>query len=196
MRRLTMPPPAAWMTVILFLMTGCDSPDGRLVELSEMSLERQAEQNRQMTEQSQRIADATAELIAADAQARQEFSKLSQDLQAERAGIDHQRESLEEERRKIAGQRNRDPIVAAAISSFGLVIACSLPLVLCAYLLYVLQHRTAPDEALVELLVEDLLAKQPRLLLSDGSDQKLTQRLLPGVPEESVDEEGQQEDDG
>jgi len=196
MRRLTMPPPAAWMIVILFLTSGCDSPDGRLVELSEMSLQRQAEQNRQMAEQSQRIADATAELIAADAQARQEFRELSQSLQAERAGIDHQRESLEEERRKIAGQRHRDPIVAAAISSCGLVIACTLPLVLCAYLLYVLQHRTAPDEALVELLVEDLLAKQPRLLLSDCSDQKLTQRLLPSVPEEPVDDEGQQEDDG
>jgi len=183
------------MIVILFLMSGCESPDGRLVELSEMSLQRQAEQNRQMAEQSQRIADATAELIAADAQARQEFSELSQDLQAERAGINRQRKLLEEERREIAGQRHRDPIIAAAISSCGIVVACSLPLVLCGYLLYVLQHRTAPDEALVELLVADLLAKQPRLLLSDGSNQRSTQQLLPGVPEEPVDE-GQQEDDG
>jgi len=190
-----MPPTAAWMIVILFLTSGCESPDGRLVEFSERSLQRQAEQNRQMAQQSQRIADATAELIAADAQARQEFSELSQDLQAERAGIDRQRESLEEERREIAGQRHRDPIIAAAISSCGLVIACTFPLVLCAYLLYVLQHRTAPDEALVELLVTDLLAKQPRLLLSDGSNQKPTQRLLPAVPEEPVDE-GEQKASG
>ena len=191
-----MPPPAAWMIVILFLTTGCESPDGRLLELSERSLQRQAEQNRQMAEQSQRIADATAELIAADALARQEFSELSQGLQAERASIDRQHESLEEDRRKIAGQRHRDPIVAAAISTCGLIIACGLPLVLCAYLLHVLQHRTAPDEALVELFLEDLLAKQPRLLLSNGGSRNPTQRLLPSVPEDPVVDERQQEHEG
>jgi hypothetical protein len=149
-----------------------------------------------MAEQSQRIADATEELIAADAQARQEFSELSQGLQAERASIDRQHESLEEERRKIAGQRHRDPIIAAAISSCGLIIACGLPLVFCAYLFHVLQHRTAPDEALVELILEDLLAKQPRLLLSDGCNRTPERRLLPSVPEGPIVDEEQEEHQG
>ena len=192
MKTPTMPPPAVWMIVIAFLTTGCE-PDNRLLELSERSLQRQAEQNRQMAEQSQRIADATAELIAADALARQEFSELSQGLQAERASIDRQQESLEEERRKIAGQRHRDPIIAEAIGNCGLIIACGLPLVFCAYLLHVLLQRTTPDEALVELFLEDLLAKQPRLLLSDGCNRDSTQRLLPGAPKAPLIDEDQQE---
>lgn len=57
---------------------------------------------------------------------------------------------------------------------------------LCAYLLYALQHRTEPDEGLVELLVEDLLAKQPRLFRA--MDEFLIERgYLEGKPTISPD---------
>jgi hypothetical protein len=53
----------------VMLFTGCDD-DQRLVELSKEAADRQAEQNHAMARQSQQTAEATKELMAADAKAR------------------------------------------------------------------------------------------------------------------------------
>jgi hypothetical protein len=59
--------------ISLFFVVGCGSTDERLVELSEKSLARQAEQNQQMLKQSAQVAQATRQLVTADAQAREEL---------------------------------------------------------------------------------------------------------------------------
>ena len=56
--------------------------------------------------------------------------ELNRELQAERSSIDRQREGLEAERREIAETRVRDPVVAEAILSIGLLLLCLAPLVL------------------------------------------------------------------
>jgi hypothetical protein len=56
-----------------------------------------------------------------------------------------------------------DPIIAAAITNAGLLLACLLPLILCWYLL----HRPvepADDQAVAEVLLDDLVADRPLLL--------------------------------
>ena len=64
--------------VFLFLaVAGCGATDDRLVDLSERSLARQAEQSQQMAQQSTEVVQATRQLVEADAQARaQEYQRL------------------------------------------------------------------------------------------------------------------------
>src|SRR5882724_305641 len=113
------------------VVTGCgDPPDKRLLDLAQQSLAQQARQSEQLAKQSQQVATAARELVAADAQARQELiaglTKLQGQIQAERAAFDHQRDDLEHERRELAAQRGRDPIIAQAIGASGVMLACLL----------------------------------------------------------------------
>ena len=45
------------------------------------------------------------------------------------------------------------------------MLVCLMPLLLAAYLLYVLQHSSHDDAAVTELLVEELVLGHPTLLL-------------------------------
>jgi hypothetical protein len=147
---------------------GCGSADDRLVELSEKSLTRQAEQNQQMAQQTTQVAQATSQLIAADAQARQDLiaaqAQLQHDLQTEREGLERNHGVLQAERKELAAQRHRDPIVAAAIIQAATLLACLLPIVLCFAILRALRHE-ATDSALDEVLIQELTA--PQLFLSE-----------------------------
>lgn len=152
--------------VLMFVVIGC-SADERLVELSRQSADRQAAQSQQMAQQSQQVAEATHELVAADSKARQEMvtaqGALQQSLQQERSDLDRQHEALEQERQQIAATRNRDPVVAGAIMSAAVLLACSLPILLCWFVLRAVTHRD-PDDDVAALLVQELVADEPLLL--------------------------------
>ena len=153
------------IAVLLTLTTiGCNEEENkRLAEMAERHLERQAEQNRQVTELQHEVAEASRRLVEADAQARQEMVTLQREVQAERNEVGRQRDLLEDERRDLAAQRRLDPIVAAAITNVGLLLACLLPLVLCWYLLH-RRVEPADDQAVAEVLLEDLVTDRPLLL--------------------------------
>ena len=151
-----------WLTLIPFLtVVGCSSDDQRLVDLSRQSLDRPAEQNRLVATNNQQIIDATKKLVEADAQSRHENSQLQHELQGERSGISQQRDALEQERRQIAEQRNRDPIVAESIKTAAGLIVAALLLVVCLFLLRGL-FRKSDEEAVVDVLIEELVARQPQ----------------------------------
>lgn len=150
---------------ILMLMTiGCDEDeDKRLAEMAEKHVERQAEQNRQMNELQREVAEGARRLVEADAQAREEMVALQREVQAERAEVGRQRDLLEDERRGLAAKRRLDPVVAAAITNTGVLLACLLPLALCWYLLHP-RVEPANDQAVAEVLLEDLITDRPLLL--------------------------------
>ena len=170
------------LTLILLMLlavAGCSQPpdmrDQRLAEFAKQSMEQQAKQNdriaeqsRAVIEQSQKLVEATKELVAHDAQARQELiaaqEKLTTQLNQQRATIDAGRDQLEQDRRQIAQQRHRDPILAAAIQNVGLLIACTLPLIVCIFVIKRMSSREPDDAAVAELLVHELVTDQPRLL--------------------------------
>jgi len=106
------------MVIVLFVMGCGDSPDERLAELANWSLNQQARQNERLAEQTKQIAEASKQLVEADAESRERLIEshavLQKDIQTARTNIDRQREDLERERRAIAHQRGRDPIVAQA----------------------------------------------------------------------------------
>lgn len=173
--------PAA--AALILTVMGCDD-NARLAEMAERHLDRQAEQNRQMSELHRQVADGSRELVAADAKAREELAALQRDVQTERAETSRQRDELEKERKALAAERRQDPIIAAAITSVGLVLVCLLPLLIGWHLL-----RAPTDDAdrlIAEVLVEDLVSEHPLLTRASASPRVIT--YAPGIADtESAD---------
>ena len=167
-------------------MIGCKD-DERLAEMARNATQRQAEQNeemirlnREVTQSHQRLIEADAEsrqevlqvqheLIERDEQGRQQLNALQRDtqsgIQRERSSLDRQQEELDKQRREISKQRNRDPIVAATITSLGVTLACLAPIALAICLLRTTHHRHEPtDTELAELLLQEMASDKPVLL--------------------------------
>jgi hypothetical protein len=161
--------PVVWISLwaALLLTCGCNPPEQRLAELAETSLDQQSRQSAAIAENSRQVAAATRELVQADAAARAQFSQSNRELQTAIAEgherLDQARAALEAERKSNAAQRQRDPIVAAAIGGVGLLITALAPLAIVGILLSVV-HRAGPDEAAVSsLLIAEMTSDQPRL---------------------------------
>lgn len=153
-----------WMLPILPMM-GCEEdPDERVAEVAMESAARQAEQNQQMAELQQHVAEGTRQLVDADSQARQELAELQRELRSDQAEIGRQRDALESERREIASDRYWDSILGTSIYAGAGILACLLPLLLCGWLLHATRDKQGTDEALAELLVQELTSDRPLLL--------------------------------
>jgi len=150
-------------------LSGC-SDDARLARLAERASDRQAAQNQEMARVTRESAEATKQLVEADAQSRKELVSLQQDLRTDQAGVNEQRDKLEEERKAIVAHRHRDPIIANVLGNVGLVLACLLPLVLCWYLLRTMHDETADDSVVAEVLIGELASGEPKLLPPLGTD--------------------------
>jgi len=152
------------MTGILALTSpGCDE-NKRLADQAERHATRQAEQNVRMAEAQREVAEGSRRLVEADAAARKEMVALQREVQTERVDVGRQRDSLESDRRQIAEQRYSDPIIADAITQIGILLACVLPLIVCWQLLR-RPVQPADESAVAELLLQDLVAQDPILLL-------------------------------
>ena len=146
---------ALWIVVaasFLIVAAGCEEDDERLAQYAEESTRQQAGQNREMSQLNREVAQAHTELVG-----------LQHDLEEQQVDVNHQRDQLESERREIAKHRHRDPIIAAVISSVGLVLACLIPLGLAGYLLHCLSNQK-DDPVVTELLIEEMTSEKPTLL--------------------------------
>jgi hypothetical protein len=126
--------------LMLGVVGGCGrSADERLADLAQQTMTEQVRQNDRMADQSQavveeshQLAETAKALVEHDAEARRELiaaqQELTSQLNGQQSAIFTGHEQLEQDRREIAEQRHRDPIVAAVIQDFGLAIACLLPL--------------------------------------------------------------------
>ena len=147
------------------ILTACSkTPDERIAQMAQQSLDTQARQNERLVQQNQQVIEASKELVAKDAQARQEMANLQHDFQADQHEVGKQRDVLEQERRQIAEQRFRDQAVSGAITTVGLLLVAALPLAVAIYMLRAVRHTEASDATLTEVLVDELLADKPRLL--------------------------------
>lgn len=166
-------PGAITLTTTLLLAAGCaDSPDEDFRQLARQTLHEQSAQNNRLAEQTRQIAEASQQLVEGDAQARRELleaqRQLTSELHAERASLNRQHDELEQERRDIAVQRQRDPVMAQAIGAVGVTLSCLLPLLLAGYIIYSLNHGGDNDDALSELLVMEIASGEPLLLPRTG----------------------------
>ena len=104
-----------------------------------------ADQSQAVVEESHQLAEAAKALVEHDAEARRELiaaqTELTSQLNSQQATIYAGHHRLEQDRRLIADQRHRDPIVAAVIQNFGLVIACLLPLLVSVFVIRQMQSQ-------------------------------------------------------
>jgi ClpP class serine protease len=172
-----------WMMILAVMAVasmgagGCEGDDARLGEFAKNSVDQQvrqneqiARQNQEVTQQNRQIAEGAHKLVEADARARQELVSAQQalqtGLQAERSTLDQQRRDLEQERKDIARERYWQPLIAEAISGIGVLASCLAPLILCYLVLRNVNTEQSDETALNELLVAELAAEAPRLLLA------------------------------
>ena len=173
--------PGAMCVLLMFTLViiGCGKPpdlrDQRLAEFARESMTEQRQQNDRMAEQSvavvagsRQLAEAAQELVLQDATARRELlaaqTELTSQLHDQRSRVDAGRDQLEQERRQIATQRTRDPLLAAAIYDVGLVLVSVLPLLVCLYVIRQMQVQEPDHAAVAEMLVLELTSQQPRFL--------------------------------
>jgi hypothetical protein len=155
---------APWILLILPILGCNDGADQRLAQMAQDATQRQAEQNKQMANLQQHVAEGAKTLVDADAQARQELLQLQRELRTDQADVGRQRDALESERREIAKERYWDSILGTSIYAGAGILACLLPLLVCCWLLHTTRDKQGTDEALAELLVEELVTDRPLLL--------------------------------
>jgi hypothetical protein len=165
------------LIALIVLLIGCGETDPRVVQVALESTRRQAEQNRQMGELQQQVAEGAKQLVDADAQARQQLAELQRELRTDQAEVSRQRDALESERRAIATERRWDSILGTSVYAGAGILACLLPLLVCCWLLWCTRDKQGTDEALAELLVEELVTDRPLLL-----PPRHTAPLLPHQP--------------
>ncbi len=151
-------------SLLLLGLVGCEEDE--LAKAAREAAKQSAEQQRQLVQLQAEVARSASELVEADSKARTELAALQRDLQQDQAEVGRQRDQLEDDRRDVADQRHRDPLVAAAITNIGLILACLLPLLLCVFILRTVRDPATSEDALTELLVEEIVAEQPLLLPS------------------------------
>lgn len=165
------------MTVLIpATIVGCSrAQDERLAEFAQQTMTEQSRQNQRMADQSEAIVDeshqlteAAKELVERDAEARHELiaaqQELTSQLNEQQSAIYTGHERLEQDRRDIAEQRNRDPIIAAIIQNIGLVIACLLPLLVAVQVIWQMQSQEPDHAAVAELLTLELTSEESLLL--------------------------------
>jgi hypothetical protein len=115
------------LIVLTLTVMGCSpAQDERLADFARQAAQSQARQNERMAQQSQtvvqqsqRLTEAAQQLVEHDAEARRELVQAQHQLHtgvaAERAGVHRQREAMETERRELAMQRGRDPIILDSV---------------------------------------------------------------------------------
>jgi hypothetical protein len=150
-------------TVTLLTIASCESQDRRLAEYAQRATDQQARQNERMAQQSEAVVKHSHEVTAAahdlvehDAAARRELiqaqDKFQQQTHIERVSLDSQRHQLDAERKAVVLATAREPVIAQAISTAGLLVAAVLPLLVTFYAL-----RRLPERASVDLVSEKLL---------------------------------------
>ena len=126
------------------MVDGCESDRERVARLSQEAAARQAEQNQEI-----------ARLVESQ-------QSLQHEIETQHQHLDEQRTALETERREIANQRFRDPIIANAVIDAAMLVACVLPLVL-GYFALRTANQPESDAVLSELLIQDLASDESLL---------------------------------
>ena len=154
---------AILLVIALIAATGCSDSE-RVAEVATEAAQQQAKQNAEMAQLNREVAAGTKRLVAADAEARKDLTKMHHDVQAEQAKVSQQRDRLETERQEIAAQRRIESMWGPILKSCSVAALCVVTIGFCWYLLFGLRQHDNTDDVLNELLVAELVAESPAIL--------------------------------
>jgi hypothetical protein len=178
------------VAILICATIGCSSSDEQLAQFAQQSVREQSIQNQHMAnqsvaivEESSKLAEAAKELVKQDAQARQALLAHHTQLSGQ---LNSQQSKLDQQRQELAEQLVREPVIAAAISSVGLLFACALPLALAGLLVWQTSQQTSDDAAVACLLVHEMTAEKP-LFLPASVLPKITAKPMASQPSDDSD---------
>ena len=159
-----------WMVGILILaclmIGGCGTESDRLANLADQTIEMQSQQN-------STIAKTTNEMV-----------ELNREIQTERKELTQGYKQLENDRRDLHQLRRSELAWAESFQFLAMTIAASMPLFLCAYLVWASTRGTSDSELINEVLMQELVAKQPRLIA--GPNRPAIELLSPSEAQERL----------
>ena len=165
---------AAALAAVVTLTAGCESRDERLAEYARQAMSEQARQNETMARQSEQVVQHSGELaktaenlVQQDAAARRELiaaqAKIQSQINDERVDLNARRDQLHADEQSLTIAMNREPVVAQAVLTSGLIIAALLPLLVTIYALNRLPDSSATDDRLLADALLNELACQPAI---------------------------------
>ena len=159
------------MGMIAVLLTGCGNDDERLVNIAAQSNRQQAEQNQAMARVTQEAAEGTKKVIEAEKESREKLLVLHQDLQTQRGQLETERQKMGDERRDLHNEQKQfaeeqrwESQLGPVLTTLGMMLLCSLPLVLCWKLLSGLSQDPQEDR-ITALLIQELITEPGPLRL-------------------------------
>ena len=184
----------AAVAAVVTLTVGCESRDERLADYAQRAVSEQARQNEAMARQSEQFVQHSGELakkaenlVQQDAAARRELiaaqAKLQSQIHDERVDLNAHREQLHVDQRSLTIAMNREPVVAQAVLTSGLIIAALLPLLITIYALSRLPDSSATDDRLLADALLNELAGQPAIghdALTRPAIEDINQPLIAG----------------
>jgi hypothetical protein len=139
-----------WRAGILMLaclaIGACGTESERLANMADRTMEMQSQQNSTI------------------AMTRKEMVELNRGIQSERKELNKGFKQLESERRNLQQMRRSELAWAESFQFLAIVMAASMPLFLCAYLIWASTRGTNDAELVNEVLMQELVSKQPRLI--------------------------------
>ena len=150
----------------LSLLVGCAEEDHhkQVAEVATQAADRQAQQNTEMVRLNREVAEGTRRMVEADAEARKEIIAVHQEIQSERASLNDSFETLEAERKQIAGQRRTESMLGPILKGCAAAAVIAVTIGYCWSLLFSLRRQDDAGQVLSELLVDELLSEKPVLL--------------------------------
>lgn len=153
------------LPIIAFVATiGCRDDASHVAR---EAADRQAQQNTAMADLNKEVAGGSHQLVAADAQARQEIVGVHHDLQEERARLDAGWSALETERQQVARERRTESLLVVVAPAVGSALALMLALGFCWWMLVSATSGDQVDARLNEVLMAEVLVDEPVLLASE-----------------------------
>ena len=142
------------MLFLIAMMTlGCGSESDRMANMAERMVRSQSEVNSNVTRTNEK------------------FVELNKELQRERAGIQKERltlnnqfEKLERDRLDLHSQRRSEVAWSESFQFLAIVIAAIMPLFLCAYLIWMANQSSVQQEEINSILLHELVSAEPRLI--------------------------------
>ena len=118
---------------------------------------------------------------SAIAKNQQEMIELNREIQSERKELNQGFKQLESDRRELHQQRRSELAWAESFQFLAIVIAASMPLFLCAYLIWASTRNVGDSDLINEVLIQELVATKPRLIAGRNRSIVSEEPKLPAI---------------
>ena len=141
------------LVLLATLTEGCGNESGRMADMAEGMVHSQNEVNSNITRTNEKFVELNHEL-----------HRERTELQVERISLNDQFQRLEQDRRDRHSERQTELVWAEAFQFLAIIIAATMPLFLCAYLIWAATRSSVDQEEVNTVLIHELVSAEPRLI--------------------------------